>query len=205
VNLDEAVRAIDRGGVVAMPTDTVYGLACDPASAAAIDRVYAIKRRPGDLELTLLVATIAAIEEDVELSDDARTLAGACWPGALSIVCALRRHRWGIPRSGETLSVRIPDHPIALELLRRTGPLATTSANRHGEPPAGTAAEVVAALDGEVDAVVDGGRCGGRASTIIDCTTITPRVLREGPISAAVLRSLLGGSLSTSTEGQRSP
>jgi len=202
VSLDEAVRVIGRGGVVAIPTDTVYGLACDPASAAAIDRIYAIKRRPGDLELTLLSARVADIEEDVELTAAVRTLAGACWPGALSIVCALRRRRWEIPRTGDTLSVRIPDHPIALELLRRTGPLATTSANRHGEPPPGTAAEVTAALDGEVDAVVDGGRCGGLASTIIDCTTATPRVLREGPIPAAVLRSLLGGFPSTSTEGQ---
>jgi L-threonylcarbamoyladenylate synthase len=204
VTLDEAVAAIRCGGVVAIPTDTVYGLACDPSNAAAIDRIYAIKRRPAVLELTLLTATVADIEADVELNADARTLAGAYWPGGLSIVCRLRRHRWGIPRTGDTLSVRVPDHPIALELLRRTGPLATTSANRHGEPPAGTAAEVAAAWGGEVDAIVDGGRCGGLASTIIDCTTTTPRVLREGPIPAAVLRSLLGGFPSTRTEGQRS-
>jgi L-threonylcarbamoyladenylate synthase len=204
VTLGDAVSAIRGGGVVAIPTDTVYGLACDPANASAIERVYAIKRRPEDLELTVLGATIADIEDDVELNAAARTLAAAYWPGALSIVCRLRRRRWGIPRTGDTLSLRIPDHPIALELLRGTGPLATTSANRHGEPPAATAAEVAAALDGEIDAIVDGGRCGGLASTIIDCTTTIPRVLREGPIPAAVLRSLLGGFPSTSTEGQRS-
>jgi L-threonylcarbamoyladenylate synthase len=204
VTIDDAVATIGRGGVVAIPTDTVYGLACDPANAAAIDRIYAIKRRPADLELTVLAATIADIEADVELNPDARTLAGEFWPGALSIVCRLRRHRWGIPRTGDTLSVRVPDHPVALELLRRTGPLATTSANRHGEAPAATAEKVAAALDGEIDAIVDGGRCGGLASTIIDCTTTIPRVLREGPIPAAVLRSLLGGFPSTSTEGQRS-
>lgn len=204
MTLDDAVAAIRRGGVVAIPTETVYGLACDPANTSAIGRIYAIKRRPADLELTILSATIAGIEDDVELNAVARALAGAYWPGALSIVCRLRRHRWGIPRAGDTLSVRIPDHPVALELLRRTGPLATTSANRHGEPPVATAAEVAAALDGEIDAIVDGGRCGGLASTIIDCTTTIPRVLREGPIPAAVLRSLLGGFPSTSTEGQRS-
>jgi L-threonylcarbamoyladenylate synthase len=204
VTIDDAVATIGRGGVVAIPTDTVYGLACDPANAAAIDRIYAIKRRPADLELTVLAATIADIEADVELNPDARTLAGEFWPGALSIVCRLRRHRWGIPRTGDTLSVRVPNHPVALELLRRTGPLATTSANRHGEAPAATAEKVAAALDGEIDAIVDGGRCGGLASTIIDCTTTIPRVLREGPIPAAVLRSLLGGFPSTSTEGQRS-
>jgi L-threonylcarbamoyladenylate synthase len=204
VTIDTAAAAIARGGVVAIPTDTVYGLACDPANAAAIDRIYAIKRRPANLELTVLAATIADIEADVDLSADARTLAGEFWPGALSIVCRLRRRRWGIPRTGDTLSVRIPDHAIALELLRRTGPLATTSANRHGEAPAATAEEVAATLEGEIDAIVDGGRCGGLASTIIDCTTTIPRVLREGPIPAAVLRSLLGGFPPTSTEGQRS-
>jgi L-threonylcarbamoyladenylate synthase len=203
VTLDDAVLAIGNGGVVAMPTDTVYGLACDPSSAAAVDRIYAIKRRPKDLELTLLTATVADIEDDVELGAAARTLASAYWPGALSIVCQLRRRRWEIPRTGETLSVRVPDHSVALELLRRTGPLATTSANRHGEHPAGTAAEVAAALNGEIDAIVDGGRCGGLPSTIIDCTTTTPRVLREGPIPATVMRSLLGGITLISTEGQR--
>jgi len=205
VTLDEAVLGIGRGGVVAIPTDTVYGLACDPSSATAIDRIYAIKRRPADLELTLLTATIADIEDDVVLSAAARALASAYWPGALSIVCELRRRRWEIPRTGESLSVRVPDHPVTLELLRRTGPLATTSANRHGKPPAGTAAEVAAAFGGEIDAIVDGGRCGGLPSTIIDCTTTTPRVLRVGPIPATVLHSLLGGIPSISTEGQRYP
>lgn len=205
MTLDEAVLGIGRGGVVAIPTDTVYGLACDPSSATAIDRIYAIKRRPADLELTLLTATIADIEDDVVLSAAARALASAYWPGALSIVCELRRRRWEIPRTGESLSVRVPDHPVTLELLRRTGPLATTSANRHGKPPAGTAAEVAAAFGGEIDAIVDGGRCGGLPSTIIDCTTTTPRVLRVGPIPATVLHSLLGGIPSISTEGQRYP
>jgi L-threonylcarbamoyladenylate synthase len=204
MTLEAAVAAVARGGVIAIPTDTVFGLACDPANAAAIDRIYAIKRRPAGLELTLLSATVDAFEDVVELSDAARTLAAAYWPGALSIVCELRDRRWAIPRTGTTLSVRVPDHPIALELLRRTGPLATTSANRHGAPAATTSAEVTAALGGEVDAVVEGGHCGGLASTIIDCTSITPRVLREGPISAAVLLSLLGGFPSSSTEGQRS-
>jgi L-threonylcarbamoyladenylate synthase len=204
VTVDAAVAAIARGGVIAMPTDTVFGLACDPASADAVERIYAIKQRPPGLELTLLSASIDEIEEAVELNAAARAMAEAYWPGALSIICALRTRRWAIPRMGSTLSVRVPDHPIALELLRRAGPLATTSANRHGQPAATTAADVVAALGGEVDAVVEGGRCGGLASTIIDCTSITPHVLREGPIPAAALRSLLGGFPSTSTEGQRS-
>jgi L-threonylcarbamoyladenylate synthase len=203
VNLDAAVRAIQRGGVIVMPTDTVYGLACDPANSAAVSRIYTIKRRPAGLELTLLAASLADVEADVDLSPAARTLAAAYWPGGLSIISALRTRRWAIPRDGTTLSVRVPAHPVALELLRRTGPLATTSANRHGEPTPETAAEVTAALGGEVDAIVDGGRSAGLASTIIDCTTMTPRVLRDGPISAAALFSLLGDS-ATTTEGQES-
>ena len=204
MNLDRAVRAIRRGGVIAIPTDTVYGLACDPANTAAVSRIYTIKRRPDRLELTLLAASIADVEDDVDLTPAARTLAAAYWPGALSIVSTLRAHRWAIPREGTTLSVRVPNHPVALELLRRTGPLATTSANRHGEPTAETASEVAAALGAEIDTVLDGGPSAGLASTIIDCTTTTPRVLRDGPISAGALFSLLGGSPATTTEGQRS-
>jgi L-threonylcarbamoyladenylate synthase len=205
VSLEAAVLAIERGGVVVIPTDTVYGLACDPANAGAVDRIYAIKRRPAGLELTLLGADAADLEEDVDLNEQARVLASEFWPGALSIVCPLRRRHWAIPRRGTTLSVRVPAHPLVLELLRRTGSLATTSANRHGERTPDTAAGVAAALENEADVVVEGGRCAGLASTIIDCTTTTPRVLREGPIPAAVLRSVLGGIPSISTEGQRSP
>ena len=204
MSLDAAIRAIRRGGVVVIPTDTVYGLACDPSNTAAVSRIYAIKRRPDGLELTLLAASLADLEGDVDLSPAARTLAAAYWPGALSIINTLKSRRWAIPRDGSTLSVRVPAHPLVLELLRRTGPLATTSANRHGEPTADTAAAVTAALGAEVDAVVDGGRSAGLASTIIDCTTTTPRVLRDGPISAAALLSLLGGFPATTTEGQRS-
>jgi L-threonylcarbamoyladenylate synthase len=204
MSLDAAVRAIRRGGVVAIPTDTVYGLACDPANTAAVSRIYAIKRRPDGLELTLLAAALADIEDDVDLSPEARILAGAYWPGALSIVSTLRSRRWAIPRDGTTLSVRVPDHPLALALLRRTGPLATTSANRHDEPAADTAAGVAEALGAEIDTVLDGGRSAGLASTIIDCTTTTPEVLRDGPISATALLSLLGGFPASTTEGQRS-
>ena len=204
MTMDDAVLAIRRGGVIAIPTDTVYGLACDPANTAAVSRIYAIKRRPDRLELTLLAAAVADIEDDVELSTAARILANECWPGALSIISRLRNRRWAIPRDGDTLNVRVPDHPMTLELLRRTGPLATTSANRHGEQPAATAAGVAPALGAEIDAVLDGGRSAGLASTIIDCTTTIPRVLRDGPISATALLSLLGGFPATTTEGQRS-
>jgi tRNA threonylcarbamoyl adenosine modification protein (Sua5/YciO/YrdC/YwlC family) len=184
--VDEVVTAIAHGGVVAVPTDTVYGLVCDPRSAAAVDRVYAIKQRPADLELTLLAAALDDVDDAVILDDTARTLAVRFWPGPLSIVAPLRARSLAIPRSGDTLSVRIPDHPLLLEVLRRTGPLASTSANRHGEPPAADAASAVVALGDDI-VVLDGGTAAGLASTIIDCSRTPPRVLRTGPISEAEL------------------
>lgn len=186
-DLEAVAAAIARGGVVAIPTDTVYGLACDPRDAAAVERIYAIKRRPDDLELTLLAASQREVEEVVDLPDEARRLAGQYWPGPLSIVAPLRVRDLAIPRLGTTLSCRIPDHDLLLRLLRRTGPLASTSANRHGSKAATTAREAIDALDGDVDAVLDGGPAAGVASTIIDCGDKPPRVLREGPISAAEL------------------
>jgi len=184
---DAVVAAIRRGGVVAVPTDTVYGLVCDPRNAGAVDRIYAIKRRPAALELTLLAGSVAEVEAAIELSAEARMLAARYWPGALSIIAPLRRRDLAIPRDGTSLSCRIPDHDLMLQLLRRTGPLASTSANPHGERPATTAEAVRASLGSELDAVLDGGTAGGLASSIIDCGRTPPRVVREGPISAAEL------------------
>jgi len=184
-DLDAAGTAIKRGGVVAIPTDTVYGLVCDPRNADAVDRIYAIKRRPAGLELTLLAGSLADVEEAVALPAAARRLADRFWPGPLSIIAPVRRRDLAIPRSGTTLSCRVPDHDLARRLLRQTGPLASTSANRHGEPPASTASAVRASIGAELDLILDGGAAGGVASTIIDCGRTPPRVVREGPISAA--------------------
>jgi len=186
-DIDAVVAAIGRGGVAGVPTDTVYGLACDPRNMDAVDRIYAIKLRPAGLELTLLAGSLAEAEEAVELNAEARMLAARYWPGPLSIIAPLRRCDLAIPRIGGTLSCRIPDHDLLRRLLRRTGPLASTSANRHGEPPATTAEAVHQSLGPELDAVLDGGPAGGLASSIIDCGRTPPQVVREGPISAAEL------------------
>src|SRR5438105_14969678 len=114
-DIDEAVAAIGRGGVVGVPTDTVYGLACDPRNVDAVDRIYAIKLRPAGLELTLLAGSLAEAEEAVELNAEARMLAARYWPGPLSIIAPLRRCDPAIPRIGATLSRRRPDD----DLLRR--------------------------------------------------------------------------------------
>ena len=105
-SVDDIVDSVRRGGVVGIPTDTVYGLACDPLSAAAVERIYAIKRRPTGLELTLLVASIDDVVESVDVTDATRRLADAFWPGPLSLILPVTRTRWAIPRNGSTLSCR---------------------------------------------------------------------------------------------------
>jgi L-threonylcarbamoyladenylate synthase len=189
--LDAAVAAVRRGAVIAIPTDTVYGLACDPRDDRAVDRVFAIKRRPAALELTLLAAALEDLEELVTFTPAGRLLATRFWPGALSIVLPVGARRLGVPRSGGTLAARVPLHPLARAILRRTGPLASTSANHHGEAAAKTAAEVRRALGDDVALVLEGGPAAGQPSTIIDCTSTPPRVLRDGPISRAMLAHAL--------------
>ena len=185
---DDVVAAILRGGVIAIPTETVYGLACDPVNAGAVERIYEIKHRPADLELTLLAADAEDFVGLVEMPPEAARLARRFWPGPLSIIVWVGDIQTAIPRRGATVSCRVPDHAALRDLLRRTGPLATTSANRHGQPPALSAADVAAELGHDVDAILDGGVALGLPSTIIDCTVTPARMLREGPISATDLR-----------------
>ena len=189
----EALAALRRGEVVAVATDTVYGLVCDPAHAAAVDRIFALKHRPDDLELTILAADASDLEGVVLWNGASRELAEAFWPGPLSLVLPVGARRLAIPRHGSTLSVRIPDHQGLRDLLRRSGPLASTSANRHGAPAATSAAAVRREFGASIAVVVPGGRPRGMASTIIDCSVTPPRVLREGPIDSHRLRGFVQG------------
>lgn len=192
--LEPLVDALAAGGVVGVPTDTVYGIACRPDDAAALARVYAVKRRPPEMAVGLLAASAGQLEPLVTMPAAARRLAAAFWPGGLSLVLpATPGGGLAVPRPGGTLMVRVPGHPLLRELLSRTGPLAVTSANRHGEPACTTAAEVAERLAGELDALLDGGPGDGRGSTIIDCSEDPPRVLRTGPVSFDQLRPYLGG------------
>ena len=193
ITFEEAVAAIRAGLVVVIPTDTVYGLAGDPSNPAAIERIYAIKGRPPHLELNLLADAISQLEGLVEMDAVARSLAGAFWPGPLSLVCPVGPRRLAIPRTGATLMVRVPGHPLLKRLLAETGPVASTSANRHGLPAASTAPEAEAALGTEIAGILDGGPSTGMASTIIDLSLRPPRVLREGQIASIALRSYVGG------------
>jgi tRNA threonylcarbamoyl adenosine modification protein (Sua5/YciO/YrdC/YwlC family) len=193
ITIEAAAAAIRAGEVVVIPTDTVYGLAGDPSNPGAVERIYAIKGRPPQLELNLLASDISQLDGLVEMDGVARSLAAAFWPGPLSLICPVGSRRLAIPRSGTTLMVRVPGHALLRRLLDETGPVASTSANRHGMPPAATGPEAEAALGVEVSVVIDGGPGSGMASTIIDASSRPPRLLREGPITRIALGPHLGG------------
>jgi L-threonylcarbamoyladenylate synthase len=174
--LADAARLLRAGGVIAFPTDTVYGLAALASDRAAVGRIYELKGRSPSQPLILMVAEAADLDTSVVVDERAKGYMARWWPGPLTLVLPARE-------GAVTIAVRIPDHPVALALLREVGePLATTSANRSGDPPA-LAADDAARLGG-LDAVLDGGRApGGVPSTLLDLTGTEPRTLREGPVT----------------------
>ncbi len=183
--IDHGTKLLRRGGVIAFPTDTIYGLGADAFQAGAVYRIYEIKGRPGDRQLPLLIADIDSLPLLADtVPDMARFLAGRFWPGALTMVLPASSSLPAHLATGPGIAVRIPDHPACLALIRGLGnPLIGTSANLSGRGPALTAAEVHHQLGNSIDFIIDGGRCpGGRESTVIDVTKPAPAVLREGII-----------------------
>lgn len=184
----DAVAVVQQGGVIVMPTDTVYGLAARPDVPGAVAAIFAIKQRPSEKPLPVLGANVDALRDVVDVDERARRLADAFWPGPLTLVLpraeAFTCDLGG--RSSATVAVRVPALDVALDLLERTGPLAVTSANTSGAPPAVTVEEARAALGGRVDVFIDGGRVGGAPSTVLDLVE-GPRVLREGALSGEEL------------------
>ena len=191
-DVEQAIRALRAGEAIVVPTDTLYGLAALPTVPGAVDRLFSLKRRPADTPIAVLVAGIEQVEALADLSGAARRLADAFWPGPLTMVLP-RRAGVDLPL-GEphaTIGVRWPDHPVIAALAEAVGPLATTSANRTGEPTPATAGEAAASLAGDVGVVLDGGACAGTASTVVDLTGPDLRVLREGAITESALRAAL--------------
>ena len=170
-----------------LPTDTVYGLAVSTGVPGAVARLFELKGRRRDVPVAVLVADAEQAWQlaAAPVPESARRLAARWWPGALTIVVP-RRHGWDVDLGGDasTVGVRCPDHELVRSLCRAVGPLATTSANLHGQATPPTAAEASAQV-GPVDLVVDGGRLAGAASTVVDCTVEPVRVIREGVIPAA--------------------
>lgn len=186
--LAAAAEILRAGGLVAFPTDTVYGVACALSRPDRVDAIFELKRRPIDRRIPMLVAGIGVMPDGWRVDDRARLLADAFWPGALTLVLPA-------VAGDATQAFRAPDHPVALGLIGAAGPLYATSANISDEPDTLDADDVLVAFATQpdaLDAVVDGGRVpGGVASTVLDLSVDPARVLREGPIEAASLREVV--------------
>jgi tRNA threonylcarbamoyl adenosine modification protein (Sua5/YciO/YrdC/YwlC family) len=189
-----AADAVQRGEVVVLPTDTVYGVGADAFDRAAVQAVLDAKGRGRDMPPPVLVPNHRTLDGlAVDVSDDARELVSAFWPGPLTLVCTAQPSLdWDLGDTRGTVAVRMPLHRVALALLELTGPLAVTSANRTGRPAATTVDEAVEALGEAVSVYLDGGPSASSAvSTIVDVTGDVPLVLRAGALHLDRLRAVV--------------
>lgn len=194
----DAIEVLGRGGLVAMPTDTVYGLVAVAADDAAVERLYGVKQRDPAQALPLFVGSAEQCALVTASNATADALAAAFWPGALTIVLPKRdAYRTRAAAGGDTVAVRVPGDPVLREMALQLGPLTGTSANRSGQPECHTAAEVHAQLGNDVDLVVEAPvDATGVPSSIIDCTVAAaPRILREGSVARADIECVLGRAI----------
>jgi len=197
--VERGISILRQGGIVAFPTDTVYGLGACASIPQAVERIYKVKERSPNMALPLLLADVSQITKVAEpVPPVAWLLIRSFLPGALTIVLPKSNSVADIiTAGGTTIAVRIPAHPIPVALVEGLGtPIVGTSANLSGRPSPLTAAEVYSQLGDKIDLIIDGGRClGDRESTIIDVTKETPVVLREGAISREELEQVCGNIL----------
>ena len=204
--VDDAVRVLRRGGLVAFPTETVYGLGADAANADALARLYAVKRRPVDHPVIVHIGADTELDHyGTEIRDAARALAAEFWPGPLTLVMRKRPDRIADAATGgrDTVGLRVPCHPLALALLAEFGGgLAAPSANRFGRVSPTTAAHVHADLGADVDLILDGGPCTvGVESTIVDVTGSEPAILRVGGITERDVTRVTGNAARMRDDG----
>jgi tRNA threonylcarbamoyl adenosine modification protein (Sua5/YciO/YrdC/YwlC family) len=195
VGIASAVGALKGGRLVVMPTDTVYGIGADAFDNTAVTALLSAKGRGRDMPVGVLVGSWHTIEGLVyTVPDGARELIRAFWPGALSLVVAQAPSlQWDLGDARGTVMLRMPLHPVAIELLREVGPMAVSSANVSGSPPAVSAEEARSQLGDLVDIYLDAGPSEQQAaSTIVDLTGDTPRLLRAGPVSVERIAEVLG-------------
>lgn len=198
-NIADAAEIIRAGGLVAVPTETVYGLAGNGLNEDVVSDIYEVKGRPTVKPLSLMVPDESAMElycQDVP--PQAHALAKRFWPGPLTIVLKAKPEIPSIVLAGgETVGLRCPDHPLTISLLKTCGlPLAAPSANPSGEPSPKTAEQVFAYFDGKIDAVIDGGPCGiGRESTLIDMSRTPYKILREAALNEEIIAAALAENL----------
>ncbi len=191
--IESALNILRQGGLVAFPTDTVYGVGALVFYETAVQAIYEAKGRPEEKAIPVLLGDVADVEKvALGLNEKARRLAERYWPGPLTLVVRKRDLVPAAVSPTDTVGVRIPNHEFTRTLLRAAGPMAVTSANLSGEPSPCTADEVLAQLAGRIDLVIDGGRTpGGVPSTVVDCTQDDLVILREGPINAEEMRAAI--------------
>ncbi|CAM3786228.1 hypothetical protein GCM10007368_23110 [Isoptericola cucumis] len=202
--IDEAVNTISRGGLVVLPTDTVYGIGADAFDADAVAALLAAKGRGRQMPPPVLVPDVRTLDGlATDVPDDARRLVEAFWPGGFTIILRAQPSlHWDLGETHGTVALRMPDHPAALALLRRTGPMAVSSANRTGSPAALDAADAREQLGDAVGTYLDGGTApGGVASTIVDATGERLRVVRAGAITLEALREVAPVLATDGTDG----
>jgi L-threonylcarbamoyladenylate synthase len=190
-----AVRILADDGLVAFPTDTVYGVGAHAFQPDAVERIYTAKSRPRDKAIPILLARVDDLSLVAErITETAWLLAERFWPGGLTLVLPKKVSVSDVVSAGgPTVAVRVPDHPMSLDLIAALGaPLAATSANLSGHPSPVTAQEVEAELGGRIELILDGGRCpGGVPSTVLDLTTDPPTILRAGAIVVEEIEAAL--------------
>jgi tRNA threonylcarbamoyl adenosine modification protein (Sua5/YciO/YrdC/YwlC family) len=192
----DAVAAVRSGGLIVFPTDTVYGVGTVPHDTAATARLFDAKDRPRDLTLPVLTATLDAARALARFDERAERLAAGLWPGPLTLVLPRTDASagWDLGGDGGTIGVRMPSHPLALAILAAAGPLATTSANRSGDPPAVSCDELHATFGDRVAVYLCQEQpLSGSASTVVDLSHQDARVLRAGGVDAGRIEQLLGG------------
>ncbi len=190
-----AVGAAKGGRLIVLPTDTLYGLGCDAFDSESVNNLLAAKGRGRDMPVPVLVGSWSTIDGLVlSVSSTARELTRAFWPGGLSLVVHQAPSlAWDLGDTRGTVMLRMPLHPVAIEILREVGPMAVSSANISGRPPATTAAEAREQLGESVAVYLDGGPAEkAMPSTIVDLTDVSPKILREGAISAEQIAGVLG-------------
>jgi L-threonylcarbamoyladenylate synthase len=192
-SFSRAIQVLQAGGIIAFPTDTVYGVGALAFNGEAVRSIYVAKDRPDEKAIPILLCDSGELDKvasDVPLL--ARRLAVRFWPGPLTLVVPKKSTLPETVSATNTVGVRVPDDPISSRILRLAGPMAVTSANISGGLSPSTADEVFAQLGGRIDLILDGGKTpGGVASTVVDCTNMEPVILRQGPISLEQIRSAL--------------
>ncbi len=191
--IQQALAVLKNGGILAFPTDTVYGLGALAFENTAIESIYIAKDRPIEKAIPILIGDLSDLDQVAEnIPSMALRFAARFWPGPLTCIVPKKQTLPLAVSATSTVAVRIPNHPDALTLLRAAGPMAVTSANISGQPSPSTAKEVHSQLNGRIPMILDGGKTpGGVPSTLVDCTGKEPVILRDGPISLADLLSAL--------------